>query len=245
MTDPTRPATSYALAFETSSADGMIAIGSNRRVIATEALSGPRRHATELLPATASLCLRHGVDPQAITEVMVSIGPGSFTGLRIGVTVARMMAMSTGATIVPVPTLAVIAQNALSVSPKPPHIAVILDAKRGRVYASTFRHEGDRYVEVTAPKETDPAAFLASQPPTCAVLGEGVAYHQAAVESSGLTVLSPDSYPPQATTVLTLGWQLADNGGAVDPRDLVPTYIRLPEAEEKWAQRHGPTGAKP
>ena len=98
---------------------------------------------------------------------------------------------------------------------------------------------------MTAPHETDPAVFLQSQPPGCAVMGEGVTYHQAAVESSGLTILLPDSYPPQATTVLALGWQLADNGEAVDPRDLVPTYIRPPEAEEKWAQRHGQESAKP
>lgn len=227
----------HTLALETSSALGSIALGWNRELVETASLSGPRRHATELLPAIRSLCRRNGAEPGSITQIMLSIGPGSFTGLRIGVTVARMMAMTTGATLVSVPTLSVIAQNALAVTPAPPNIAVILDAKRGRVYAGQFDHLAGCYITTSQPQEHDPADFLRGQPSSCAVLGEGVLYHQAAVEQSGLTVLPRELDPPRAETVMRLGWQMADEGKTVERRNLIPTYIRPPEAEEKWAGR--------
>lgn len=237
MIEVTESNDGHALALETSSALGSIALGWHREIVETVSLSGPRRHAMELLPAIASLCSRNGVEPSSIKQIMLSIGPGSFTGLRIGVTVARMMAMTTGATIVSVPTLSVIAQNALGVTPAPPNVAVILDAKRGRVYAGRFRHVAGQYIAESTAQEHDPADFLRGQPASCAVLGEGVPYHHAAVEQSGLTVLPRELDAPLAETVMRLGWQMADDGKTVERRNLVPTYIRPPEAEEKWAER--------
>jgi len=230
----------YGLAFETSSALGGVALGRGDEVLEARELTGRRRHAVELLPAVDALCKAHAVDPSSVRRIFVSSGPGSFTGLRIGITAARMIGLASGTSLIAVPTLEVIAQNALEAQMPPNRVVVILDAKRGRVYTAAFVRRNDRYVAVTAPVETDPARFLArqgAQGGSCAVLGEGVLYHRAVVEASGLEILPEAVYPPRAETVYRLGVSRASVGEFTDRRALVPTYVRPPEAEEKWAQR--------
>ena len=249
----------YALAFETSCAVGSVAIGRGREVLATHTFSAARAHTVEFLPAIDALCRRHGAGPDAVGRVYVSSGPGSFTGLRIGVTAARMLALAHGASLVAVPTLEVIAQNAADHPTPPEEVAVILDAKRRRVYAAAFRRDneavgvgGDRgaedqprpdsrphYVATCEPAEVDPVEFLARQNRRCAVLGEGVLYHRDAVNSSGLEVIPESLYRPRAETVLRLGFDRAQRGETVDHHELTPVYIRPPEAEEVWARKHG------
>jgi len=237
MSQDTTTHLGYGLAFETSGAIGQITLGDAGSTLETRSLSGPRRHAAEFLPTVAALCRDHSVNPSAIRHIYVSAGPGSFTGLRIGITAARMIALATGADIVAVPTLEVVAQNAMDASPPPDYVAVVLDAKRKRVYAAAFRRLDIEYAPTSDPAEVAPADFLARQPRTCAVLGEGVAYHRKAIEASGLVVLPDALHAPRAETVYRLGVQRARRGLADDPRRLIPVYIRPPEAEEKWLLR--------
>lgn len=232
----------HALAFETSSAMGAVALGLGDQVLEVGHFSGPRRHASEFLPTIAALCEAHGVSASCIGHVYVSSGPGSFTGLRIGATAARMIALAVGAKIVCVPTLDVIAQNALDANEPPDHVAVMLDAKRGRVYAAGFVREAGQYVALKRPVEADPAEFLAAmiaKSASCAVMGEGVQYHRPAVESSGVAILPADLYPPRAETVFRLGRRAARERRFADRRTVIPVYVRPPEAEEKWQARVG------
>jgi len=227
----------FSLAFETSTAIGRVVLGRGGEVLAVRTLSEPRAHAVGFLPAIAELCREHGVEPEAVEEVYVSAGPGSFTGLRIGITAARMIAFAVGARVVRVPTLDIIAQNAIEASPRPTRVAVVLDAKRGHVYTAAFDWNGAAFVAVSQPVEADPLKFLSAQPDHCAVLGEGVAYHRGAIAASGRRVLDEPLFPPRAETASRLGFALARAGAFVNPRELIPTYIRLPEAEEKWAAK--------
>ncbi len=236
-----------ALAVETSGAIGSIALGTGSRILATNVFDRPRAHAVEFFPAIELLCRNHGIAPGDIHELYVSSGPGSFTGLRIGITAVRTIAFATGARIVAVPTLEVIAQNAAEADPPPETLAVILDAKRRHVYTAVFHREasnGDSgagaesfgYVPLTDPVEAEPKEFLAVQDRSCAVLGEGVLYHREAIERSGLRVLPESAYRPRAEIVYRLGRIRAAQGEFSEPRLLIPTYIRPPEAEEKWAK---------
>lgn len=230
--------TEFALAFETSCAIGEVALARGPVVLDQIRFEKPRAHATDFLPAIQTLCRTHQAQPEQIGCVYVSVGPGSFTGLRIGVTAARMMAFAHGASVVAVPTLEIIAQNALAVSDPPEEIAVVLDAKRKRVYAAAFRREKDAYVSTTDPAEVDPLTFLLARSAECHVLGEGVLYHRDAIAASGRAALDESLYPPRASTVAALGYKKAQCGEFTDSRLLVPVYIRPPEAEEKWAQKH-------
>ena len=292
--------TTHTLAIETSAALGGVCLGVGGVVIATRTFSGPRRHATELVPKIHDLCATHGVAPRNIQEVYVSAGPGSFTGLRIGISVARMIALVNGARLVAIPTLEVIAQNALddrtagadaalgsqrppsedpdatgkatkeptpptadaspsaAVAPSPPNarpdpatppqrVVVILDAKRSNVYAGVFEladwpsRLAVLYKPITTPAEIAPARLFASVQRPCAVLGEGVRQHAATVHESELDILPYSTFAPRAETVFRLGFEKARLGEFTPARDLVPDYIRLPEAVEKW-NRKSPTG---
>ena len=238
----------YTLAFETSSAVGSVAIGRGAEVLESRTLSRPKAHAqsaarpvslvaTCFLPTIKALCEAHQVEPTHIERVYVSAGPGSFTGLRMGVTAARMIALGVGARVVAVPTLDVIAQNALDADPSPPRVVVVLDAKRNRVYTAAFIRQGGAYVATSEAIEFHPYEFLAAQPDVCAVLGEGVLYHRPAIERSNQRILPESLYRPRAETVYRLGLDLAERDGFSDPRTLVPTYIRPPEAEEVWERK--------
>lgn len=262
MTRQERSDSDYGLAFETSSAIGRIALGRGDEILGACRLDAPRAHAMQFLPAIAAICNEHDIGPGDIGTVYVSCGPGSFTGLRISVTTARMMAMAGGARLVAVPTLEVIAQNALDLPEShtqptptpasgngldhahaglPSRVVVVLDAKRSRVYACGFVRRGDRYSPDGDPIEADPAEFLSEQSkldPTCAVLGEGVLYHRAAIEAVGLPILPERSHLPRAETVYRLGLAMARRGLFSDRRALIPVYVRPPEAEEKWRLQH-------
>ncbi len=237
MTHHQRAPAEFALAFETSSAVGSVVIGRGAEVLESRTLTRPKAHAVEFLPTINALCEAHQVEPGSIRRVYVSAGPGSFTGLRIGITAARMISFGVNARIVAVPTLDVIAQNALGVDPTLSHVAVVLDAKRSRVYAAAFVFQDGAYLATGEPIEADPFEFLSAQPPDCAVLGEGVLYHRPAIEKSNRRILPESLYCPRAETVYRLGFARAESGKYSDPRNLVPTYIRPPEAEEVWERK--------
>ncbi len=236
----------FSLAFETSCATGSVALGRDDEVLDAAVFTRPRAQAVEFFPVIDTLCNRRGVQPANVGTIYVSIGPGSFTGLRIAVAAARAIALATGARVVAVPTLDVIAANALKLSSPPNDVAVIVDAKRGHVYAAAFRLSSNLrakapfYERHSDPAEVEPLAFLQTQSPTCAVLGEGLQAHRQAVEASDRTILPDSLYRPKAEVVYHLGRERAEKGLYVDPRILTPLYVRPPEVEEKWAAKHGP-----
>ena len=99
---------------------------------------------------------------------------------------------------------------------------------------------GRLYIATGDPVEADPRQFLATQAAayrgSLAVLGEGVLYHRAAVDASGLTILAEELNPPRVETVYRLGLARAKEGRFDERRTHIPTYVRPPEAEEKWGR---------
>ena len=229
----------WALALETSDRRSGVLLARGERVVSAVTLDADRRHAANLVPAARELCASAGATPAEIALVSLSIGPGSFTGLRIGVTVARMLAMATGARLVAVPTLEVIAQNALEAADPPKHVVVLLDAGRGDAYAATFRRTDEAYQPEGEPIMVDPAAFLSKCDAECGVMGEGATRFAEVVNVAGLTRLSPELDAPRVEVVHRLGYRLARAGTFTDRYRLVPTYIRKPAAEETWEKKQG------
>ncbi len=237
------------LALETSGRFGSAAVGTETGVLAARCLDDAMSHATALMPAVQELLSTAGWPADTLTDVFVSIGPGSFTGLRIGVSIARTLAWSVGARIVAVPTMEVLARNALRAETPPEHIAPIVDAKQAKVFTAAYRLEHREYVCLRDACLAEPGAFLAGLPRPLAVLGEGVPRHRAAVEAAGATVLPEDLWPGRAEEVLAVGLRMARARQFTAARDLVPRYVRRPEMEERWEKRHAagamPGGAPP
>lgn len=233
------------IVIETSSRFGSAALATDQNLVDAARLPGQMRHAGELLPTIARMLAVQGWLAESLTDLFVSIGPGSFTGLRVGVTVARTLAWSLKLKIVAVPTLDVIAENALAADPVPAHLAVLLDAKRAQVFAGVYDLAEGRCRTVTDAHLTDPRALLATCPRPLAILGEGIPYHRQAVDASGARVLDETLWWPQAENVYQVGLRMARNGHYVDAGNMLPLYIRRPEAEEKWEKLYGPQGRRP
>ncbi|MCB9849213.1 MAG: tRNA (adenosine(37)-N6)-threonylcarbamoyltransferase complex dimerization subunit type 1 TsaB [Phycisphaerales bacterium] len=227
------------VAVETSGSCGSVAVGMGDEILGSERFDARNNHGVELLPTVDRLTRRHGIAPAEIAQVYVSGGPGSFTGLRIGVTFAKALAHASGAKVVRVPTLTVIAQNALDLPQPPARVAAILDAKRKNVFAASFALQDQAYVPMDEPDERDPADYLASLGEV-AVLGEGVARHAEVLKRlPNVTVLADELHEARAAIVYQLGREQAARGDFIAQNELAPSYIRRPEAEERWEERQG------
>lgn len=227
------------LAVESSGRIGSVGLAVGGHLVEVQSFSGSQRHAIELMPTIDGLCARHGWSPEDLAHVYVSAGPGSFTGLRIAITLARTLALALDVRLVRVATVDVLARNALLADPRPAHLAIVLDAKRNQIYTAEFALAGEAYRKVRDAQLADPEAFLGTCGQPVAVLGEGIAYHREAIERSGARVLDESLWRARAENVHAVGYAMACNDAFTRAEDLVPIYIRLPEAEEKWALRHG------
>jgi len=141
------------LSVETSSRIGSVALAIGDRVIGESNFSAPLRHSAEIFPIVKELLGRFGFEAEQINEVYISVGPGSFTGLRIAVTLAKAMYLAKGTQVVAVDTMDVIASNVIDITKgrteraceEKSHwigqdrIAVILDAKRGQFFIAAYQ----------------------------------------------------------------------------------------------------------
>lgn len=229
------------IAIETSSASGSVALALGPRLLAEQSFSTQTQHARELLPTLAALYEQCSWRAGEVEECYLSIGPGSFTGLRVAVAFARHLALATEARLCAVPTLDVIASNALALPAPPQQLAVIMDAKRGQVFGALFTLEGQAYRCQGAPRLVEPAALL-HEGAELSVMGEGIEYHRAAVEVSGAMIVDRALWIPRAGGVHRLGWEMARSGLFTKQHELVPYYLRRPEAEEVWEKKRNTAG---
>jgi tRNA threonylcarbamoyladenosine biosynthesis protein TsaB len=221
-----------AIAIETSSRAGSVALVEEGRVVEEEEFAQGLAHAAGVVAVIDRLVRGAGWGPGDLAEVYVSVGPGSFTGLRVGVTVAKTLALSLGLKIVAVPTVAVLVRNA------PPgwrEAVIVLDAKRGQIFTARFENRGGEAVEVEGAHLDTLASMVARAGRPVVLIGEGIPYHREFVpEGEGVVVTSEEVWRPRAWVVAELGWGMARRGEFVEADRLTPLYIRRPEAEEKW-----------
>jgi tRNA threonylcarbamoyladenosine biosynthesis protein TsaB len=239
-----QPGSRRILVIETSGRIGAAALADQAGVVAKQTLPGAMRHAGELMPAIDAMLRSQGWPADSISDVFISVGPGSFTGLRVGVTVGRTLAWSINARVVAVPTVDSLALNALETDQSTPNLAVILDAKQARVFAAAFELRDGTCSKLIDAHIVEPGEFLARCPRPLAVLGEGITHHRQAVDASGAIVLPEPLWWPRVEQVYLVGKRMADAGRFTPANDLLPLYLRRPEAEEKWEKLHGPGGRR-
>lgn len=238
-----------ALVLETSGRLGSVALAAGGDVLAEDRFAHGLQHAAEIIPRIDDLCRKQRWTPRDIEAVYVSTGPGSFTGLRIGVTLAKTFAMATGARLVSVSSARVLAGNA---PVEARHVVIVLDAKREQVFTARLtRSTGgessgggaggvgageDEWTFEEEPHLASLAAALARAPRPVHLIGEGIPYHQKFIPDDDAGVIStpPESWVARACVVARLGHALARAGRFTEPDALLPAYIRKPEAEEKW-----------
>lgn len=217
--------TAASLAFETSGRFGSIALGIDGQLVETAGLPRKKRHNLELMPVVAQLCEKHKLKPADLTELYISLGPGSFTGLRIAIATAKMLFLTNPSLkLVGVPTIEVLAMQYKDAAE---HVAVCMNIKRGTMYAGVYKGGS----ELVAPDLRKTEELLKQAPRPLAVVSE---VDPGIEPANGITVLDHDSIEADAAITWQVGRTHAGEGRFTDPVALAPLYIREPEAVTLW-----------
>jgi tRNA threonylcarbamoyladenosine biosynthesis protein TsaB len=223
------------LAIETSGQHGSVALWRDGGLLEERDLSREgQRHARTLVPELRDLLAGHSLTPRDVQVTAVSIGPGSFTGLRVGVVCAKTWAYATGARLIAVDTLLAVAQQA---GDEAQHLQVVSDAQRNELFAGRYERtsEGEwiRHgeIEIVPAQEwldrLSPGDVLSG--PALVNLGERLDRQH--------RVVPAEHWYPTARAIARQGERAATAGHADDVWSLEPRYLRRSAAEEKAAAR--------
>jgi tRNA threonylcarbamoyladenosine biosynthesis protein TsaB len=221
------------LGIETSSTAGSVALVESGQCLAAIDLSPTgRRHARTLVAELKSLFEQVGYRPQECRCVAVSVGPGSFTGLRVGVICAKTFAYAVGCPIVAVDTLQVIAANApQDVS----NVVAVMDALRGELFHARYLRHGEDWRRQGEVRISPAAEVLRGLAPPAMATGPGLIRGRGDLPAE--RILPTEFWPPRAEVVARLGERLALAGHTADLWLLQPFYLRRAAAEERAAER--------
>lgn len=219
------------LAFDTATSATAVALlgaGPTIELRDDPSLGERPRHTQQLLPLARAALDQVGATFADLTRVVVGTGPGSFTGLRIGLATARALALGAQAELVGVSTLRVLAHAA---SADGVVVAPVLDARRGEVFVAAWDGEDER----VSPRALAPDAVGALQPRDWLGVGDGAVRFRSVLEHAGLSIPTGDSPLHRVSATV-----LAQLGAAADPvarTAVLPDYQRLPDAELTLRQR--------
>lgn len=213
------------LLLETSGRGGRVGVAVGGAVVQRADLDPARRHNRDLAPTATTLLNRAGVGFRDLHGVMVSVGPGSYTGLRVGIMSAKAVAYATGCRLVAVPTFPVIAEQLAEAD----DLLVIADALQGQMYAQRFQRPAAGELGIR------PAAdVLPTLPDGSWVSGPGVETF-AGLIPTGVHTAPPDVRVPGLDALLRVGLRLAPLSRE-EMFALEPLYLRGSSAEEKAKQ---------
>lgn len=228
------------LAIDTATAVASVAAGAPPDTSSATLLEGPRTHAAGVVELIDRTLRAAGAAVAELRGIVVSDGPGSFTGLRIGWAAAKGLAQERDIPIVAIPALAAGAGSAAAILGPVP-IAVCFDALRGQVFGGVYRCDPAHLEVVVAPAVWTPEELIAAAPerPRAAV-GDGAVRYAAAFEQwTGARPLDLRALRPTAASLLALV-PLADVARRIeDPATAEPEYGRPAEAQARWEARHG------
>jgi len=224
------------LAIESATPYGSVALVDRGEVVRETILPAGRQASETLLAAVTGLFLPGGPSPPDVECVAVSAGPGSFTGLRVGMAAAKGLCFGWGVPVVRVPTLAALASRFPGEGRT---VCPVLDARKKEVYAAFFRWEGGVLSRRTPDLALSPDALPGRAPEGEIVFcGDGVGRFGAKIRErlGGRVVLAsgPEGLP-RAGAVGILGEAAFREGAAEDPGTAIPRYLRLSEAETSRA----------
>jgi tRNA threonylcarbamoyladenosine biosynthesis protein TsaB len=228
------------LALDTATLVSSVALIEDNKLIAELTLQTRKNHSELLMPNIAELLLTAEKSRADLTAIAVSIGPGSFTGLRIGLATAKALSYALGIPIIGIPTLTAQA----FACPVPGAVySPLLDAQKGNVYQALFAWRNGEIIELEPARVISIAAAIEKlkcleQP--AVVLGEGaILYAEEIINEGGNVFLAPPHVViARAGCVGLCAYELLRKGKHDDLFSLEPLYIRRSEAEELWEKRH-------
>jgi tRNA threonylcarbamoyladenosine biosynthesis protein TsaB len=214
-----------------ASVDGELAFASRIEAAA----NGRPQHATSLLVEVEKAASAAGGWEQ-VQRVAVGVGPGSFTGLRIGIATAKSLAQSLGLELAPVGTLAALARGAFGDGDLERPALAVLDARRGEAFAALYDRGGEQLWEpfVCPPAELSERVLQLAQTPLAA--GSGAVRFRDELQAAGAEI--PDDSDPRHRVAAAQVCAIGASANAASPKDVLPVYLRRPDAE-RWRERDG------
>lgn len=218
-------------AFETSGKIGSVALLDDERSLGVAEFERGMVHGRELVPALDRLLRAAGWSIEDLDLFAVSQGPGSYTGVRVGIATARTLAWATGKRLLGVCTLDVLASNA---RPQPAYFCPAIDARWEQVYAGLYRAGTPGPERTSEPMACRPEELIARLAPGTVVFGSALERFGAAFLAAGCVPGDPAWATPHAEQVARLALARARMGASDDPHTLAPLYLRPTEAEVKF-----------
>lgn len=221
------------LAIDTSTKFLSVAVVNGDRVIASYHRKAEMRHSARLIPTIDSVLKKAKLRPSDINGLAVSIGPGSFTGLRIGVTAVKTLAFALKKPVAAIPTLDVIAENARRHACL---ICPVLDAKKRKVYAALYKSDGNMPRKISGYLLVHPDELvdkINSMPAKKILfLGDGVDVYKEKFEKLGARAeFYGDGWQPRASVVARFAVEKIRKKAFSDIFDLAPFYLYTKECD--------------
>ena len=220
------------LGIETSGLVGNIAVCDGDRVVASKTYGKNFSHGKEIVSTIELLFNEINQEPGDIDLIAVSTGPGSYTGLRVGVTCAKTLAYGLGKPVIDVPTLDVLVENVKDNSAKT--ICPVLDAKRKSVYACIYDRSNNESRKTTDFLIISPDSLIDILPESTIIFGDGIAPYREIFSQKNLTIVEDEKLCiADAADVARLGLERYEQGIRCEINALAPLYLRKSEAEER------------
>jgi len=216
------------LGIETSTTSSSVALRAGDAII--ERTSSGVGHAEFLMPAIMSLCVEARIELRAVEGIGVSVGPGLFTGMRVGIATARTIGRLLGTPVVGIPSLDALAFTSQG---EAAIVCASIDAKRKEVFAGLYRGGVERVGELRAWPPDELASTLGGYDDVLVVGNGGDVYGSVFERVSGVRI-GPTG-PPSAAAIAALAIPQLERGEGLG--DLEPLYLRKTDAEITWEQR--------
>lgn len=226
------------LGIETATLQVGCALGGHEGVLASFHAARGRRHAEVLAPAIEFICAQVQVSLPEIGAVAVDIGPGLFTGLRVGVATAKAMAQALRVPVIGFSSLDLLAYPVRHTRRL---IACVIDARRGEVFSSLYRQVPGGVQRLTEPSVISPsqlAGELLARREECLLVGDGaIRYADVFAELSEVEPAAVGNAYPSAAALVELAQPRAQREEFVQPWELEPMYLRQADADINWNRR--------
>lgn len=225
------------LAIESSNQTMSVATVDEGLLVAEYTTNGNLQHSTQLMPAIEHILKGSNWHPSDLEQIVVTKGPGSYTGIRIGVTIAKTMAWSLKKPLIAVSSLKLIASNASYFQGL---IVPLIDARRKNVYAGVYRVENNILTEVIADQHLPSERLfelLKKEKQPVLFIGQDVSmFKQDITDSLGdqAVIANQKDWLPRASNLINL----ALREEVVDAHLFTPEYLKKPEAEENWQKEN-------
>jgi tRNA threonylcarbamoyladenosine biosynthesis protein TsaB len=216
------------LAIETSWERGSVALLEDRELRTVLELEHPKEHGRDLAPTVMAVLKETSVPVDELDLIAVDIGPGSYTGLRVGISFVKTLAFAEDVSVVGVTSCDAIASAAPVDSE---NLCVVIDAQWQEVYVARYRNKEGEWRRDKQIDTSSPEHVVETLDEQTTVIGNGIPSFRSQFESSNARIGPESSWYPEAETIAQLGYDKYEGGETADLVSLQPLYLRPTQAD--------------